>query len=225
MARRRSDSNPSLFDPVAGKPRVAPDFAFETELRARGVTLVAGVDEAGRGPLAGPVVAAAVILDPASMPAGLNDSKKLTQRARERLFAEILATATVGVASAGPAEIDRLNIRRASLAAMVRAVEALAAAPGHCLIDGIDVPPGLRLPATPLVAGDARSQSIAAASIVAKVLRDRMMVRLGARFPAYGFERHMGYGTKAHLDAIRAHGPCPHHRRSFAPIRNSEAAG
>ncbi len=219
MKRTRSPAPPSDF---------IPDFTFEAALYDKGTRFVAGVDEAGRGPLAGPVVAAAVILDPAAIPSGLNDSKKLTMRAREDLFAAILASSTVAFATAGPEEIDRINIRAASLLAMTRAVEAL---PGneshacHCLIDGKDVPPGLSARGTALVSGDARSLSIAAASIVAKVMRDRIMIRLSDSFPAFGFARHMGYGTKLHLDALSAQGRTPHHRFSFGPVRNAKAAG
>lgn len=189
---------------------------------ARGARLVAGIDEAGRGPLAGPVVAAAVILDRANLPDGLNDSKKLTVEDRERLFPEILRWASVSVASASAAEIDRMNIRQATLAAMWRAFRGLGLEPCHALIDGRDVPTPLLLRASAIVGGDARSLSIAAASIVAKVTRDRMMTRLCARFPAYGFSRHMGYATPVHLEALLRFGPCPYHRMSFRPIRAEE---
>ena len=217
MARRTSDSPASSPTLV-----VVPDFCIETERFARGARFVAGIDEAGRGPLAGPVVAAAVILDPLAIPDGLNDSKKLTAADRERIFAEILRLAIVSVASASSAEIDRLNIRQATLLAMRRADAGLAQAPCHSLIDGIDVPPALRTRATAVVQGDARSLSIAAASIIAKVTRDRMMTRLCSIHPHYGFSQHMGYATRQHLAAITLHGPCPHHRLSFSPMRQGE---
>jgi ribonuclease HII len=183
--------------------------------------IVAGVDEAGRGPLAGPVAAAAVILDPANIPSGLNDSKKLSEAARNRLFPLILLHArAVAFSLASPAEIDALNIRRATLLAMRRAVIALSIAPEHVLIDGRDVPPGLPCEGRAIIGGDALEPAISAASIVAKVMRDRIMVALGQQYPAYGFAQHMGYGTARHLEALRLHGPSPHHRLSFAPCRN-----
>ncbi|WP_224007481.1 ribonuclease HII [Aureimonas sp. SA4125] len=223
MARHSSDS-PSSLPPAAAEASIVsvPDFRIETERFARGALLVAGIDEAGRGPLAGPVVAAAVILDPACIPDGLNDSKKLTPEDRERLFLEILAFATVSLASASAAEIDRINIRQATLLAMRRAAHGLSHPPCHLLIDGNDVPPLLRDRATAVVQGDARSLSIAAASIVAKVTRDRMMTRLCQVHPHYGFSQHMGYATRRHLAAITQHGPCPHHRLSFSPLRQGE---
>ncbi len=214
MARRSSDS-PTLLRPAG------PDFALETGLLAAGAHRIAGVDEAGRGPLAGPVVAAAVVLDATAIPAGLNDSKALKAAERERLFGLVLLAAKgVAVGSASAGEIDRLNIRQATLLAMRRAVAALPFVPDHCLVDGLDLPAAWQGGATAVVGGDARSLSIAAASIVAKVLRDRMMVRLAEAYPAYGFHRHMGYGTAEHRAALQAHGPCPHHRRSFAPMRD-----
>lgn len=221
MARRRFDS-PTLSPPS----RAGPDFAIESAWIEGGARFVAGVDEVGRGPLAGPVVAAAVVLNPAMTPPGLDDSKKLSALERERLFAEIVATATaVSLASASSDEIDRVNIRQATLLAMQRAVAGLPIDPCRCLIDGIDVPPTLISCATAVVSGDARSLSIAAASIVAKVMRDRMMTRLCASFPAYGFSRHMGYGTKEHLAAIEKQGACRHHRQSFSPFRRKGADG
>lgn len=195
-----------------------PDDGLERLHGANGEG-VAGIDEAGRGPLAGPVVAAAVLFPSGTHPIGLDDSKALSAAARERLFEEILATGSVGIASVGPEGIDRLNIRGATLLAMRRAVLALAQRPAHALVDGRDVPPDLPCPATAVIGGDARSVSIAAASIVAKVVRDRMMAQLALAHPGYGFERHMGYGTAAHLDALRRLGPTIHHRRSFAPVR------
>ncbi|WP_284165129.1 ribonuclease HII [Frigidibacter sp. SD6-1] len=197
-----------------------PDLSFEKAAMVRGFTLVAGVDEAGRGPLCGPVVAAAVILDPARLPQGLNDSKKLSERRREALYAAIRAEAEVGVGLASVEEIDTLNILRASHLAMVRAIEALPRAPDHCLIDGNLLPRGLALSADAIVRGDARSMSVAAASIVAKVTRDRIMVDLAQQHPGYGWAKNAGYPTKDHLAALRNLGVTPHHRRSFKPVHN-----
>lgn len=197
-----------------------PDLSFETAAQARGLHRVAGVDEVGRGPLCGPVLAAAVRLDPARIPEGLNDSKKLTARRREALFDAILAVADVAVGEASAAEIDELNILRASHVAMCRAVDGLAAVPDHLLIDGNMIPRGLTISAEPIVKGDSRSLSIAAASIVAKVLRDRIMVDLAQQHPGYGWERNAGYPTKDHLHALRNLGVTPLHRRSFRPVHN-----
>lgn len=196
-----------------------PDEALESTLRRRGLTRIAGVDEAGRGPLAGPVSAAAVILPPGWRCAGLDDSKKLTAAKRERLFEVITTDASVfwAQAYAEPEEIDRLNILRATHAAMARAVKGLAAAVDHCLIDGLPVR-DFPWPHDGIVKGDGKSLSIAAASIIAKVSRDRVMLDFAREFPQYGFERHMGYGTKEHLEALRLHGPCRIHRRSFQPV-------
>jgi len=194
-----------------------PDDRFERHLAAHG--LVAGLDEAGRGPLAGPVVAAAVILDLQALPYGLNDSKALSKKARERLFEDILATSTVSIASASAREIEATNIRAASLTAMSRALHSLPLMPSYALVDGRDIPPGFKCPARALIKGDARSLSIAAASIIAKVTRDRMMTRAAAIYPAYGFDSHMGYGSARHLAAIADHGPCPLHRMTFRPLR------
>ena len=198
-----------------------PDFAHEARLRARGFELVAGVDEVGRGPLAGPVVAAAVILDPDHLPDGLNDSKKLTASVRERLFTEIMRHAHVAIASIPAARIDVINIRQATFEAMAGAVNGLAVRADFALIDGRDVPP-LPCPAEALIGGDRRSLSIAAASIIAKVTRDRMMTLLAQTYPDYGFEKHMGYGTAKHLEALALHGPTPLHRMSFAPLKHAE---
>lgn len=195
-----------------------PDFAFETAAHARGLTRVAGVDEAGRGPLAGPVVAAAVVLDPARIPTGLNDSKKVGARARDRLCAAILETAEVGVGEAGVEEIDSINILRASHLAMERALAALPRPPDHVLIDGNMIPRGLTLSAEAVVKGDARVLSIAAASIVAKVMRDRIMVVLAQQYPGYGWDRNAGYPTESHRRALLDLGVTPVHRRSFGPV-------
>lgn len=196
-----------------------PDDALESALRARGLTSVAGVDEAGRGPLAGPVAAAAVILPAGWSCPGLDDSKKLTAAKRERLYEAITADSAVvwALSFAEPREIDRINILRATHAAMARAVAGLARAVDHCLIDGLPVP-AFPWPHDGVVKGDGKSLSIAAASIIAKVSRDRVMHELSQEFPQYGFERHMGYGTKEHLAALLRHGPCRIHRRSFQPV-------
>lgn len=195
-----------------------PDDERERALQAAGARAVAGVDEAGRGPVAGPVVAAAVILDPARIPAGLRDSKLLAARTRERLCQQLFAVAQVSVASASVEEIDRLNILRASHLAMVRAIAGLATPPDHALVDGNSLPDGLPCPATAVVDGDALCLSIAAASIVAKVTRDSGMVALAQQHPGYGWEKNKGYPTAEHLAAMKRLGITPHHRRSFAPV-------
>jgi ribonuclease HII len=183
--------------------------------------MICGVDEAGRGPLAGPVVAAAVILDPARPVDGLADSKKLSAARREELAALIRANALAWcVAEASVAEIDALNILQATLLAMRRAVEGLGMAPTEALIDGNRCP-ALDMPAHAIVGGDATVAEISAASILAKTVRDAGMRDLHARYPNYGFDRHKGYGTAVHLAALREHGPCPEHRMSFAPVRES----
>lgn len=200
--------------------RTSPDFRHEETLLARGKT-VAGIDEAGRGPLAGPVVAAAVVLDPDHIPAGLNDSKKLTANAREKLFAEIAGTAKIAWCAMGAARIDRINILQATLSAMTGAASAMPRSVNAFLIDGRDVPMSLRDRGISIIKGDAKSLSIAAASIVAKVMRDRMMQRADTVFPGYGFMRNAGYGTRQHLDALAIKGPCVLHRKSFAPVKAS----
>jgi ribonuclease HII len=218
MARRISgkieSGSAELFAPEAG----FPDFSHEEMLLARGARYVAGVDEAGRGPLAGPVVVAAVRLDPTRIPAGLNDSKKLTAERRDALFDEIMACAEVAVVSAPPSDILNLNIRGATLAAMARAVRALPGPVDRVLVDGRDVPPELPCPGIALIGGDGRSVSIAAASIVAKVTRDRMCQIMDCDAPSFGFAGHKGYGTAAHLSALDLHGPSRHHREAFAPV-------
>jgi ribonuclease HII len=183
--------------------------------------LVAGVDEAGRGPLAGPVVAAAVILDDLHPIRGLADSKVLSPRRREKLFDEIRAKALCcSIAEASVEEIDRLNILQATLLAMRRAVEGLRLLPKHVLVDGNQLPV-LRMPAEAIVKGDAKVPAISAASILAKVQRDRLCVDLHHHWPDYGFDGHKGYPTPEHLEALRRHGACPAHRRSFAPVREA----
>ena len=182
--------------------------------------LVAGVDEAGRGPLAGPVVAAAVVLDPRSAWDGVDDSKKLSAEAREQVYARVLTGARAFAwAVVGPRSIDQLNIRRASLEAMRRAVTLLSVRPDLVLVDGNDRIPDLGCRQEAVISGDAHLLSIAAASVVAKVVRDRIMERLDRVWPGYGFARHKGYGTPEHLAALQQLGPCPLHRFSFAPVR------
>ena len=200
--------------------RPIPDFTRETDAYARGIPCVAGVDEAGRGPLAGPVVAAAVILNPARIPPGLNDSKALSAGARNRLYDALHAVAEVAVGMASVEEIDHLNILRASHLAMARAVAGLRA-PGLVLVDGNLSPPGLPCPAQAIIGGDAHVLSIAAASIIAKVTRDRIMVDLAQQYPLFGWDRNKGYPTAAHQQALLDFGVTPHHRRSFAPVHNA----
>lgn len=195
-----------------------PDFSFETRFRSKGA--IAGVDEAGRGPLAGPVVAAAVILDRKNIPEGLDDSKKMSEAARERAFAALLECATaIGIGEASVDEIDLLNIRQATHLAMARAINALDVAPAFALVDGNDAP-ALACPCETLVGGDGRALSIAAASIIAKVTRDRIMLALNREYPGYGWATNKGYGTQEHLDALAFLGATVHHRRSFAPVHN-----
>ncbi len=195
-----------------------PDFSRELEAREDGLWPVAGVDEAGRGPWAGPVVAAAVILDPDAVPEGLNDSKKLTAASRDRLYGEITGSAVCTCIAGTVDRIDRDNILAATLWAMAQAVDVLAPAPQLVLVDGNKLPP-LACAARAVVKGDGLSLSIAAASIIAKVTRDRIMAELADRHPGYGWERNKGYGTREHADALAELGPTPHHRRSFKPIR------
>src|SRR6185312_4174406 len=205
------------------EPILRPSFRRERRALSNGIWPVAGCDEAGRGPLAGPVVAAAVVLDPERVPRGLNDSKKLDAAEREKLYEKICATAQVAVAFGSIARIDRDNILRASLWALARAVKALPIAPRLVYVDGnnrIDV--GCDCQA--VVSGDALVTSIAAASIVAKVTRDRLMARLGLAHPGYGFERHMGYSVPEHFAALARLGPTVHHRRSFAPVAEKLAS-
>ena len=217
MSRKAADRAPRL--PLADDI-VRPTFARERAAIKRGIMPVAGCDEAGRGPLAGPVVAAAVILDPQRIPRGLNDSKKLTPERRDILYQRICASAAVAVAMASRERIDRDNILRASLWALARAVAALPVRPRLVFVDGrdrIDVD----CECEAVISGDALVLSIAAASIVAKVTRDRLMMHLGAVHPGYGFERHMGYSVPEHTKALALLGPTVHHRRSFAPVAAS----
>lgn len=197
-----------------------PDFAFETACHHGGYRAIAGVDEVGRGPLCGPVTAAAVILNTDNIPDGLNDSKKLGTAKREYLFDAIMGSARVGIGHASVQEIDQVNILQASHLAMMRAIEELGGDVDYVLIDGNRAPKALTLPHECLVKGDARSCSIAAASIVAKITRDRIMSALDAEFPGYGWAKNAGYPTKEHLEALRELGVTPHHRCSFKPVHN-----
>lgn len=205
-------------------------FAFERELLAHGHLRLAGVDEAGRGPLAGPVVAAAVCFPQGWIQSGLsgdlaklNDSKQLSEKQRERFFELLLSASEIShaIAIVDAPTIDRLNILQATHHAMNEALAKLPQSPAHVLVDGLKVP-SLRWPQTPIVKGDSLSYSIAAASILAKVTRDRMMHAYDTEFPGYGFAVHKGYGTKQHLEAITRQGPCPIHRRSFAPLKQEQ---
>jgi len=197
-----------------------PHYIFEARVLKTVNGLVAGIDEAGRGPLAGPVVAAAVILNRARIPKGLNDSKQLTPERRDELFSHIMFNAlAVGVGEASVDEIDLINIRQATHMAMARAVRSLQFQPAFALVDGNDAP-ALPCPCDTIIEGDARSVSIAAASIIAKVTRDRIMVALHDADPRYGWFTNKGYGTPEHLSALERHGTTHHHRRSFAPVHN-----
>ncbi len=200
--------------------KAQPDYSFEQTAFDDGATYVAGVDEVGRGPLAGPVVAAAVRLDPDNIPEGMNDSKKLTHARRVVIAAQLWERADVCLGQASVAEIDQINILHASMLAMERAVAGLSGVADHVLVDGNRIPPALKGKASALVKGDARSLSIAAASIVAKVWRDQLMVDLAQQHPGYGWERNAGYPTKEHQLALQNLGVTPHHRRSFKPVHN-----
>ncbi|MCC5967887.1 MAG: ribonuclease HII [Natronohydrobacter sp.] len=196
-----------------------PDFSHELHLSRNGAQWIVGVDEVGRGPLAGPVTAAAVRLNPEDLPQGLQDSKRLSAKLREALFGQIMLCAEVGIGHASPAEIDEINILQATYLAMTRAIAVLPRAPDHLLIDGNRLPRDLPCPAQAVVKGDGKVMSIAAASIIAKVTRDRIMADLGRRYPGYGWAENAGYPTKRHINAIADLGVTPEHRRSFAPIR------
>lgn len=201
-----------------------PHFDFEREAMASGCRWVAGVDEVGRGPLAGPVGVAAVILDPNNLPEGLDDSKALTEARRDELRPIIFAKAlSVSIVFASVEEIDAYNIRGAALRAMARAIGGLSLRPDIALIDGRDIPDGLICPARPIVGGDGLSMSIAAASIIAKTTRDALMRNLAREYPQYGFANHVGYATAAHRLALALAGPCPYHRRSFRLSEIEEA--
>src|ERR1700742_4125308 len=214
-AKKKADKKPALPKGVIAV--APPTFRRERALIKRGIWPVAGCDEAGRGPLAGPVVAAAVVLDPKRIPKGIDDSKRLSAERREELFEEICTTASFSVAFASPARIDRDNILRASLWALKRAVDSLPETPQHVFVDGRD-----RLAAScdcdAVIGGDGIVVSIAAASIIAKVTRDRLMCALAQECPGYGFESHKGYGVPEHLEALDRLGPSAHHRSFFAPV-------
>ncbi len=197
---------------------MGPTDEFEAEARRCGFRRIAGLDEAGRGPLAGPVVAAAVVLPARCRLAGVDDSKQLTEAERERQYEVVMQRAVaLAVGSASPQEIDRLNILEATRLAMLRALDALPVPPDYLLTDAMNLV-GLAIPVRPIIKGDALSLSIAAASIVAKVTRDRMMADFHRLYPQYNFVSHKGYGTEEHLQQLAVHGPCPIHRRSFAPV-------
>ncbi|WP_371872845.1 ribonuclease HII [Notoacmeibacter sp. MSK16QG-6] len=223
MPRPRPDSQTAVL-PLT-MPRSSPDFGTEKACYRSGARLVSGVDEAGRGPLAGPVVAASVILDPKHVPPGLNDSKKLTAVQREALYTLIMDSAvSVSVCAMGAETIDRINILQASLTAMRRAIAGHITTPCVALIDGDKHPPKAPCETRIMIKGDQRSLSIAAASIIAKVTRDRMLARCCERFPDYGFSQHAGYGTAVHRDAITVHGPVRRlHRLSFGMLRSTRS--
>ncbi len=192
------------------------NLEFDAACRAEGVSFLCGVDEAGRGPLAGPVFAAAVIFDPERVPEGLNDSKKLSEKKREKLFDEICEQAqTFSIASASVEEIETVNILQATFLAMKRAVDGLSVVPGLILVDGNKIPQGLPSDARAVIGGDALSATIGAASVLAKVSRDRYMLELDKQYPEYVFSKHKGYGTALHYERLREHGISPVHRRSF----------
>ncbi len=200
------------------------DYGFEEKIRGEGYTLVCGTDEAGRGPLAGPVVAGACILPEGIIIEGLDDSKKLSEKKRERLYDEICERALCwSVAMSTPEEIDEINILNASLLAMRRAIDGLSVRPDIALVDG-NVDRDFQLPAKAIVGGDGIVQSIAAASILAKVTRDRMCLELDTKYPQYGFAKHKGYPTQAHKLAVYEYGPCPEHRRSFLSFLTRDRA-
>jgi len=200
-------------------------LVYERNARAAGAVRIAGVDEVGRGPLAGPVVAAAVVLPEGLIIPGVTDSKQIAEEERERLFGVIVIEAVAyGIGIVDERTIDEINIREASILAMERALAAIIPPPDHLLIDGNCGLSRVNCSQQAVVKGDLRSHSIAAASIIAKVTRDRLMVELHDRFPRYNFRRHKGYGTKEHLDMLRLHGPCEAHRRSFQPVADAERA-
>lgn len=205
--------------------RDRPDYSREDDLMRHGHARIAGVDEAGRGPIAGPVTAAAVILNPRAIPEGLNDSKKLTAKRREYLFDALMRMARVSVAHASVAEIETLNIRMATHLAMRRALLGLDVPPDRVLIDGRDVPDGLPCPGRAIIGGDGKSLSIAAASVIAKVTRDRVMVDLAQHHPGYGWEQNAGYPTKSHIAALNDYGVTQHHRRTYGPVHNMLSKG
>lgn len=198
------------------------DFKYEDEAKSNGYTLICGIDEAGRGPLMGPVCAAAVILPPHFEIEGLNDSKKLTEKKREALFPIITSSAVAyGIAYATEKEIDELNILNATMLAMNRAIKALSVKADFALIDG-NCSRSIEIPSKTIVGGDAKCPSISAASILAKVSRDRLCYELDKKYPEYGFAKHKGYGTKEHMEALKKFGPCPCHRMTFLKFLNND---
>jgi ribonuclease HII len=210
----KSDFPEDLF----GDQLLCDPLSFEQSARASGYTLIAGLDEAGRGPLAGPVVAAAVILPQGLLIPGLTDSKQVPEAERERLFDVIRQQAVCfGIGIADERTIDDVNILQATIIAMEKALAALSPQPDYLLLDAITLP-RVRLPQKPIIQGDCRSHSISAASILAKVTRDRLMVELHVKYPQYNFHKHKGYGTREHMELLREHGPCAAHRRSFGPV-------
>ena len=217
--RPKDASRPTLHA-SRSTPNYRPSFRFERAAARAGAKIIAGVDEAGRGPLAGPVVAAAVILPDGFKLRGLNDSKQLTAEKRDEFFQVLTSDSRVqfGVGIVEAEWIDRINILQATHRAMAEALRRLPVQPDHVLVDGLPVK-SFTIPQTAIVKGDARSFSIAAASVIAKVTRDRLMLALHAQYPVYGFDQHKGYPTPDHLAALRAHGPCPIHRRTFGPVR------
>ncbi|WNS79744.1 ribonuclease HII [Domibacillus sp. DTU_2020_1001157_1_SI_ALB_TIR_016] len=198
--------------------RLKQMMAYERAAMKRGMQSIAGIDEAGRGPLAGPVVAAACILPDGFLPEGLNDSKKIKESIRDELYALIIEKAAVGVGIVSAEEIDRINIYEAAKKAMMLAVESLPKQPDHLLVDAMTLPAAISQEA--IIKGDAKSASIAAASIIAKVTRDRLMKEYAAQFPGYGFEKNMGYGTKEHIEGLKQFGVTPQHRKTFAPVKD-----
>jgi ribonuclease HII len=212
------ESHPDGTGDLFNNDLVCDPWYFERSARTDGYTRIAGLDEAGRGPLAGPVVAAAVVLPPDLLIPGLTDSKQVPERARERLFEVIQEQALgFGIGIADEQTIDDVNIYQATIIAMERALQAIVPQPDYLLLDAITLP-RVSIPQKPLIKGDCRSHSIAAASILAKVTRDRMMLELHEKFPVYNFQKHKGYGTKEHLFLLRKHGPCEAHRKSFSPV-------
>lgn len=215
---RTRDQHPEGTDDLFNNDLVCDPWYFERSARKGGRLCIAGLDEAGRGPLAGPVVAAAVVLPPDLLIPGLTDSKQVPEQERERLFEVIQAQAVCfGIGIADEGTIDEVNIYQATIIAMERALQALAPQPDYLLLDAITLP-RVPIPQKPLIKGDCRSHSIAAASILAKVTRDRLMRKLHEKFPLYNFHKHKGYGTKEHLFLLRKHGPCEAHRKSFGPV-------
>jgi len=221
MPRGRSlwgETHPVWHDDLFEGELVCDPLFFERSARSSGYTLIAGLDEAGRGPLAGPVVAAAVVLPDGLLIPGLTDSKQVAEQDRDRLFEVIRSQAvSYGIGIVDEQTIDAVNILQATILAMTQALKSLHPKPDYLLLDAITLP-RVQLPQKPLIRGDSRSHSIAAASILAKVTRDRIMVELHVKYPQYNFQRHKGYGTKEHLVRLREHGPCDAHRKSFGPV-------